>query len=140
MTCAVCYRQARGFGAFHPRLKRDDPNRHPARWVFCSQRCQRAFTTILDKTEGQMVDPTDLEREALQSCLAPLGDYVASIGMERPLADYRRTEVLALVEVVVTAFQDFMIDAHERLATRDQAYFEAQLQRPPAPRSREVPF
>lgn len=140
MTCAVCYRQARGFGAFHPRLTRGDPNRHPPRWVFCSRRCQRAFTTILDKTEGVMVDPTDLERAALQACLVPLGDYVAALGLQRPLADYSRAEVLTLVEVVVTAFQDFMIDAHERLAARDQAFFEEQRRRQPAVPTTEVPF
>ena len=106
MTCAVCYRQARGFGAYNPRLKRGDPNRHPHRWVFCSRRCQVAFTQILDKTEGRMIDPTELERAAMEAALTPLGDYVASIGMERPLAVYSRTEVLTLIEVAVTAYQD----------------------------------
>jgi hypothetical protein len=140
MTCAICYRQARGFGAYNPRLKRGDPNRHPHRWVFCSRRCQVAFTRILDKTEGRMIDPTELERAALHSALVPLGDYVASIGMQRPLADYTRAEVLTLIEVVVTAYQDHRVEAHERQAEQDRAHFEQQLGRPhPAP-SRGVPF
>ena len=56
-----------------------------------------------------MVDPTETEQAALAAALAPLGEYVASIGMERPLADYSRDEVLTLIEVVVTAFQDHLI-------------------------------
>jgi hypothetical protein len=124
MTCAVCRRQARGLGAFNPRLKRGDPNRHPHRWVFCSRRCQVAFTRILDKTEGRMIDPTDLERAAMHAALAPLGEYVGSIGMYRPLADYSRAEVLTLIEVAVTAYQAHMVEAHERQAAKDQAYFD----------------
>jgi hypothetical protein len=140
VTCAVCHRQARGFGAFNPRLKRGDPHRHPHRWVFCSRRCQVAFTRILDKTEGQMIDSTELERAAMEAALTPLGDYVASIGMQRPLADYSRAEVLTLIEVAVTAYQDHMVEAHERRAERDRAYFEAQLNRPATPAGSEVPF
>ena len=45
------------------------------------------------------------------AALGPLGEYVASIGMDRPLADYSREEVLTLIEVVVTAFQDHLIQA-----------------------------
>lgn len=140
MTCAICYRQAKGFGAFNPRLRRGDPGRHPHRWVFCSRRCQTAFTRILDKTEGRMIDPTELERAAMQAALGPLGDYVASIGMDRPLADYSRVEVLTLIEVAVTAYQEHMVEAHERAAERDRAYFEEQLQRPATPAGSGVPF
>ena len=46
--------------------------------------------------------PRELEIAAMRACLSPLGDYVGDIGMERPLADYSREEVLTLVEVVVT--------------------------------------
>ena len=58
-----------------------------------------------------MVDPTELEQAAIAAALAPLGEYVGSIGMDRPLADYSRKEVLTLIEVVVTAFQDHLIQA-----------------------------
>jgi len=58
-----------------------------------------------------MVDPTELEQAAMASALMPLGEYVASIGMDRPLQDYSREEVLTLIEVVVTAFQEHLIQA-----------------------------
>ena len=58
-----------------------------------------------------MTDATDLEKEAMASALAPLGEYVGIIGMQRPLADYKKEEVLTLIEVVITAYQEYIIDA-----------------------------
>ena len=63
-----------------------------------------------------MVDPTELEQAAMAAALGPLGEYVGSIGMDRPLADYSRDEVLTLIEVVVTAFQDHLIQAETERA------------------------
>lgn len=70
-----------------------------------------------------MIDPTEMELAAMHAALAPLGDYVASIGMHRPLAEYGKAEVLRLIEVVVDAYQAHMVDEHERLAAKDRAYF-----------------
>jgi hypothetical protein len=55
-----------------------------------------------------MVDPTELEQAAMAAVLVPLGEVVAEIGMDKPLKDYTRDEVLTLIEVVVTAYQDHM--------------------------------
>lgn len=79
-----------------------------------------------------MIDPSEMELAAMKSCLPPLGEYVASLGMERPLADYAKAEVLRLVEVVVDAYQAHMIEEHERLAAKERAYFETKLSRQPA--------
>ena len=54
-----------------------------------------------------MTDATDFERAAMAATLAPLGEYVGSIGMHRPLADYSKQEVLTLVEVIITAYQHY---------------------------------
>ena len=54
-----------------------------------------------------MTDATELERAAMTATLAPLGEYVGSIGMHRPLADYSKQEVLTLVEVIITAYQNY---------------------------------
>ena len=102
MKCAICYRKAKGYGWFNPRLKPSDPNRYSNKWVFCSRRCQDAFCLLMTKTEARMIDPSDMELAAMRACLSPLGEYVGSIGMERPLADYTREEVLTLIDVVVT--------------------------------------
>jgi phosphopantothenate synthetase len=89
----------------------------------------------MTKTEGQMIDPSDMEIAAMQSCLGPLGEYVGSIGMHRPLADYSREEVLTLIDVVVTAYQHRMIEEHERMAERDRAFLEQRLASQTATRS-----
>ena len=61
-----------------------------------------------------MIDPSEMELTAMASCLAPLGEYVGAIGMQRPLADYSKDEVLMLIDVVVTAYQEHMLVEHER--------------------------
>ena len=76
-----------------------------------------------------MIDPCEMELAAMKSCLPVLGEYVASIGMDRPLADYGKAEVLRLVEVVVDAYQAHMIEEHERVAAKERAYFETMLSR-----------
>ena len=140
MKCAVCSRKAKGFGYFNPRIPRNDPRRYSDRCVFCSLRCQNAFSLLMEKTGGQMIDPTEMEVAAMQACLAPLGEYVASIGMERPLADYSRDEVLTMIDVVVTAYQNQMIEEHERMAEKDRAFLEERLARQGQAAPKGVPF
>jgi len=127
VKCVVCYRKAKGFGWFNSRIPREDSSRHNDKWVFCSMRCQTAFSNLMQKTEGEMIDPSEMEIAAMQSCLAPLGEYVASIGMERPLADYSREDVLTLIDVVITAHQSRMIEEHERMAAKDRAFLEQRI-------------
>ena len=105
MNCAICYRKAKGYGWFNPRLKPSDPNRYSNKWVFCSRRCQDAFCLLMTKTEARMIDPSDMELAAMRACLSPLGEYVGSIGMERPLADYTREEVLTLIAQGLQTFE-----------------------------------
>jgi hypothetical protein len=81
----------------------------------------------MNKTEGHMIDPTEMEIAAMRSCLSPLGEFVGEIGMGRPLADYSRDEVLNLVDVVVTAYQVHMLLEHERMAARDRAFLEQRI-------------
>ena len=140
MKCAICFRKAKGYGWFNPRLKPSDPNRYSDKWVFCSRRCQDAFCQLMSKTEARMIDPSDMELAAMRACLSPLGEYVGSIGMERPLADYTREEVLTLIDVVVTAYQDQMLEEHERMAAKDRAFLEERLARQGQTSPKGVPF
>ena len=55
-----------------------------------------------------MIDMTDFERAAIYSCLKPLGECVAEIGVDKPLSSYSKEQVLTLIEVIVTAWQDAM--------------------------------
>jgi hypothetical protein len=140
LKCAICYRKAKGYGWFNPQLKPTDPNRYSDKWVFCSRRCQDAFCLLMTKTEARMIDPSDMELAAMRACLSPLGEYVGSIGMQRPLADYTRDEVLTLIDVVVTAYQDQMIEEHERMAAKDRAFLEERLARQGQTSPKGVPF
>ena len=101
--CAICLRKERGFG-FSPRMTgyRDLPNAK-----FCSMNCLNLYADLFRKGNG-MVDLTDFERAAIQSCLKPLGECVAEIGMDKPLSSYSKEQVLTLIEVIVTAYQDVM--------------------------------
>jgi hypothetical protein len=94
----------------------------------------------MDKTEGQMIDPSELEIASMQHCLGPLGDFVESLGMNRPLADYSKQEVLDLIDVIVTTYQERMVTEHERIAERDRSFLEARLARPQPIRGPGVPF
>ena len=104
--CSNCLREAGGFGFIPPPLRAGDPRNRRHRRFFCSRNCQEIFSNNFRK--NKMIDITKLEKDAIESSLKPLGEYVAEIGMDRPLADYSREEVLCLIEVAVTAYWDFM--------------------------------
>ena len=57
-----------------------------------------------------MIDKTHLEELALASALSPLGEIVTEIGMEKPLAEYTREEALTMIEVVVSAYQKYILE------------------------------
>ena len=63
-----------------------------------------------------MIDPTEMEQAAMAACLGPLGDYVTALGVDRSLAEYDKGQVLGLIEVVITAYQDQMVAGHEQQA------------------------
>lgn len=94
-------------------------------------RCMNAFSEVMERLtrvqEDAVIDPSDLEVAAMRAALVPLGDYVATLGMDRPLADYGKEEILRLVEVVVDAYQAHMLEEHERMATKERAFFEQRL-------------
>ena len=57
-----------------------------------------------------MIDKTHLEELALASALSPLGEIATEIGMEKPLAEYTREEALTMIEVVVSAYQKYILE------------------------------
>jgi hypothetical protein len=69
-------------------------------------RCQDIHLRRLKTGGGVVIDPTHNEKTAMEAVLPHLGEYVAAIGMDRPLSAYSRAEVLQLVDVVLTAYFD----------------------------------
>ncbi len=61
-----------------------------------------------------MIDATDIEKQCMERTLQPLGEVVAEIGMQKPLAEYTRAEVLTRIEVVVGNYQMFLIQSQPR--------------------------
>lgn len=61
-----------------------------------------------------MIDLTDIEKQCMERTLQPLGEVVTEIGMQKPLAQYTRAEVLTLIEVVVGNYQMFLIQSQPR--------------------------
>lgn len=119
MICGICSRQAKGYGWFNPRTHCLDPARYNRKWIFCSRRCQQVFCTLASNLENPMIDTTEMELSAMHLCLEPLGNYVSVIGMHRSLAEYTRDEILGLIDVVVTNYQENMVAEHIRMSDRD---------------------
>lgn len=74
-----------------------------------------------------MINTTEMEMQAIKACLPDLGALVAQLGMQRPMASYSKTEVLNLIEVVVSAYQAYMTAEHERMAARDRTFLEQRI-------------
>jgi len=104
--CSVCKREAGGFGFIPPPLRLNHPANLKMIKHFCSMKCQGIFSNIYKK--NKMIDLTKTEKEAIESALKPVGEYVAEIGMDRSLSSYSREEVLCLIEVALSAYFDFM--------------------------------
>lgn len=113
MICALCRREARGFGWIDPTFKRTNPKRWQTYRQFCSMHCLDMYSQIMKQNGGIMIDPTPHEQAAMRAALMPLGEVVGAIGMHKPLADYTQEQVLLLIEVVVTAYQDHLRHAYK---------------------------
>ena len=121
MRCAVCLNMDHGFGYVQPPYKIASTLGQKTYRKFCSKYCQDIYSHIKNtKGANAVIDPTKHEIEAMQATLKPLGEYVASIGMHRGLANYTKQEILTLVEVTVTAYHD-----HLRQAVKDE--FEVEM-------------
>ena len=104
MICAVCGREGRGFCWVGPVQGPRAPDGKRLFKRFCSMRCQDIHLQRARAGGGIVIDPTHNERAAMEALLPSLGEYVASLGMDRPLAAYTREEILGLVDVVLSTY------------------------------------
>ena len=116
--CTVCYRQGRGFGAFDSRYCFSNPEYIQNAKAFCSRQYMHIFSNHLSTKDGNMINLTAFEEQAMKETLQPLGDYVAEVGMEKSLADYTLKEIQTLVELVITTYQTVM--QNEETYTQDK--------------------
>ena len=76
-----------------------------------------------------MIDATVHERAAMAAALHPLGEFVSEVGLEKPLAEYTRDQILTLVEIVIDAFQAYLVETQARQDAQSSEHFESQLAR-----------
>lgn len=60
-----------------------------------------------------MIDPSDLEIEAMKRCLKALGEVAGEIGYDKPVSAYSKEEALMLIDAVVTQFTESMVNLQE---------------------------
>jgi hypothetical protein len=53
-----------------------------------------------------MINKTKNEQLAVEAVVKPLAEYVGEIGFNVPVGNYSKQQILTLIEVVVTAFQE----------------------------------
>ena len=78
-VCAVCSRQARGFG-FCLRLKRSQF----AFYKFCSRRCQDIGAILAQRSYG-MIDKTAREAQAIRDARKSFAEALTTLGLMAPL-------------------------------------------------------
>ena len=100
--CAVCMREARGFGYCHG-LRHD---RHP-HYRFCSRRCQDIGADIARRNNG-MIDKTARERQAIRDARASFAEALTSLGLMEPFFHRKPEDIDCLIEAAVTGYIDSM--------------------------------
>jgi hypothetical protein len=100
--CAICGRQARGFGYVH-QLRHDV---YPT-YRFCSQRCLNAGAAIAGRRNG-MIDKTDMEQQAIKDARRPFAQALTELGLMEHFFDLSAERIDQLIEAAVDGFQDSM--------------------------------
>ena len=100
--CAICGRQARGFGYVH--LLR--PDRFPS-YRFCSMGCLGAGSALAKRSFG-MIDKTDMEKQAIKDARRFFAEALVELGLMEPFHDRSAEEIDRLIEAAVDGFQDSM--------------------------------
>lgn len=57
-----------------------------------------------------MVDPTPAEQAAIRSAMKPVAEILEEIGWQTRFADLSEQQVLTMIEVAVTGYQDALRD------------------------------
>jgi hypothetical protein len=100
--CAVCAREARGFGYCHG-LRHD---RHPD-YRFCSRRCQD-IGAGLAKRNNFMIDKTAREAQAIRDARRPFAEALTALGLMEPFFNRSAEDIDRLIEAAVTGYVESM--------------------------------
>ena len=100
--CAICGRQARGFGYCH-QLNWDRFPYHR----FCSMRCLKAGSKIAKRNIG-MIDKTDMEQKAIVDARRFFAEALTELGLMEAFHDRSAADIDQIIEACVDGFQDSM--------------------------------
>lgn len=101
-VCAICTREARGFG-FCLRLQRA----HFPSYQFCSRRCQDIGADLAQRNHG-MIDKTAREARAIHDARKDFAEALTELGLMAPFFDRTAAEIDQLIEAAVTGYIDSM--------------------------------
>jgi len=102
VPCALCGREARGFGYCHG-LRWD---RHPY-YRFCSMACLMAGSANTKRNHG-MIDKTDMETRAIVEARRMLAEALTEMGLMEPFFDRQAEDIDRVIEACVDGFQAAM--------------------------------
>jgi hypothetical protein len=100
--CAVCGREARGFGYVH-RLRHD---LYPP-YRFCSMRCLEVGAEIAKRTNG-MIDKTARETQAIKDARRLFAEALTEMGLMEPFFHRTAEDIDRLIEAAVTGYVESM--------------------------------
>jgi hypothetical protein len=111
--CAICGREARGFGYVH-QLRADQ---YPT-YQFCSLHCLNAGAAIAGR-HGGVIDKTEMEQQAIKDARRPFAEALTELGLMEHFFDLSAEQIDQLIEAAVNGFQESM----QRQALNDDLPF-----------------
>ena len=102
LTCALCAREARGFGYIHQLRIGEFPH-----YRFCSMACSKAGSALARRMGG-MIDKTPLEESAIKAARRPLAEVLQELGLLTAFHDRSAAEIDRIIEACVDGFQAAM--------------------------------
>ena len=102
LTCALCAREARGFGYIHQLRIGEFPH-----YRFCSMACSKAGSALARRMGG-MIDKTPLEESAIKAARRPLAEVLQELGLLTAFHDRSPAEIDRIIEACVDGFQAAM--------------------------------
>jgi hypothetical protein len=102
LTCALCSREAKGFGYIHEMRLGEFPHHR-----FCSMRCCEAGGAMARRSNG-MIDKTQMEERAVKDARRPLAEVLVELNLMAPFHDRSATEIDRIIEACVDGFQASM--------------------------------
>jgi len=120
--CAVCAREARGFGYVHllqhdrsslrsiPRIDHWPAATAPYPYHrFCSLRCQDVGSAIAQRNNG-MIDKTAREARAIRDARMLFAEALTDLGLMEPFFHRTAADIDRLIEAAVTGYVDSMLE------------------------------